>query len=206
MSKPKKNRFVLQPPTVAYFKPQGIPLFQLEQVVLEVDEYEALRLVDREGLQQVQAAERMKVSRATCARILESAHRKIAEALTGGKAIRIEGGSFVLGRNRYRCRECGTFWEIPLSQQAAETGRMACPRCRSEKVLDLGREVGLPLGDPGGGPGRAPGSGDGQGRGYGPGGGRGFGRGSGTGPGSARGRRGGTRACGRGLGPPQGAD
>jgi len=143
MPKPKKDRFVLQPPSVAYFKPQGIPLFQLEQVVLGVDEYEALRLVDLEGLQQQEAAERMKVSRATCARILEGAHRKVAEALTGGKAIRIEGGSFVLGSNRYRCRECNTFWEITLRGGEPEPPQPPiCPRCRSDKVMDLGRQVG----------------------------------------------------------------
>jgi uncharacterized protein len=143
MPKPKKDRFVLQPPSVVYFKPQGIPMFQLEQVVLGVDEYEALRLVDLEGLQQKDAAERMKVSRATCARILEDAHRKVAEALTAGKAIRIEGGNFVLGSNRYRCRVCGTFWEIPLRGTETPSQPISCPSCKSEKVMDLGRQVGL---------------------------------------------------------------
>jgi predicted DNA-binding protein (UPF0251 family) len=144
MPKPKKDRFVLQPPSVVYFKPRGIPMFQLEQVVLGVDEYEALRLVDLEGLQQKDAAERMKVSRATCARILEDAHHKVAEALTAGKAIRIEGGNFVLGSNRYRCRECGTFWEIPLRGTQTPPQPLSCPHCRSDKVMDLGRQVGLP--------------------------------------------------------------
>jgi predicted DNA-binding protein (UPF0251 family) len=142
MPKPKKDRFVLQPPSVVYFKPQGIPLFQLEQVVLGVDEYEALRLVDLEGLQQLEAAKRMKVSRATCARILEGAHRKVAEALTAGKAIRIEGGNFVLGSNRYRCKQCSTFWEIPLRGAQAPPQPLSCPHCQSDKVMDLGRQVG----------------------------------------------------------------
>jgi predicted DNA-binding protein (UPF0251 family) len=143
MPKPKKDRFVLQPPSVVYFKPQGIPMFQLEQVVLGVDEYEALRLVDLEGLQQEDAAKRMKVSRATCARILKEAHRKVAEAITAGKAIRIEGGNFILGNNRYRCRECSTFWEIPLRGTQAPPHPLSCPRCKSDKVMDLGRQVGL---------------------------------------------------------------
>jgi predicted DNA-binding protein (UPF0251 family) len=142
MPKPKKDRFVQQPPSVAYFKPQGIPMFQLEQVVLGVDEYEALRLVDLEGLQQQEAAERMKVSRATCARILEEAHRKVADALTAGKAIRIEGGSFVLGSNRYRCKDCNTYWDIPLRGAQAPPQALSCPRCKSDKVMDLGRQVG----------------------------------------------------------------
>jgi len=141
MAKPKKDRFVLQPPAVVFYKPQGIPLYQLEQIILAVDEYEAVRLVDYEGLQQVDAAERMKVSRATCARILEGARHKIAEALTRGKAIRIQGGNFVLGRNRYRCRDCSTFWEIPAADAKPES--MSCPHCRSERIFDLGRAVGV---------------------------------------------------------------
>jgi predicted DNA-binding protein (UPF0251 family) len=127
---------------VVYFKPQGIPMFQLEQVVVGVDEYEALRLVDLEGLQQQEAAERMKISRATCARILEDAHRKVADALTTGKAIRIEGGNFVLGSNRYRCRECSTFWEIPMRGGEPAPQALSCPSCKSEKITDLGRQVG----------------------------------------------------------------
>jgi predicted DNA-binding protein (UPF0251 family) len=163
MPKPKKDRFVLQPPAVAYFKPQGIPMFQLDQIVLSVDEYEALRLVDYEGLQQKQAAERMEVSRATCARILESAHRKVAEALTGGKAIRIEGGSYVLGSNRYRCRECNASWDVPLRGPGARPQPLTCPRCKGDKVMDLAKQLGKePLGvqrghqdrSGGGGPGR----------------------------------------------------
>jgi predicted DNA-binding protein (UPF0251 family) len=75
MAKPKKDRRVQYPPSVVYFKPQGIPMFQLKQEILTVDEYEAIRLVDKDGLDQEQAARRMGVSRATCARIMVSAHK-----------------------------------------------------------------------------------------------------------------------------------
>lgn len=148
MSKPKKDRKVESPPRVVYFKPQGIPMFQLAQVVLHVDEYEAIRLVDREGLDQEQAAERMGVSRATCARILESAHCKLAEALTEGKAIRIEGGSFVLGLNRYRCLDCSTLWERELSSEHGSPTAVACPSCHSTRVLDFARQAGWQPGPP----------------------------------------------------------
>jgi len=74
------------------FRPAGIPARFLDQVVLTLDEFEALRLADLEGLYQEQAALRMEVSRPTFGRILEVAHRKVAEALVGGKALRIEGG------------------------------------------------------------------------------------------------------------------
>ncbi len=143
MPKPKKQRFVQQPPAVAYFKPQGIPLFQLEQVVLDVDEFEAIRLVDYEGLHLEDAARQMQVSRATCARIIDSAHRKIGTALTHGYAIRIEGGTFVLGKNRYRCRDCGRRWEMEIGAGSAPGGAIVCPTCRSDRVQDLGKEVGF---------------------------------------------------------------
>lgn len=150
--KPKKQRYVDQPPSVAYFKPQGIPLFQLEQVVLAVEEYEAIRLVDYEGMHLEEAADRMQVSRATFARIVDSAHRKIGTALTHGYAIRIEGGAFVLGRNRFRCRDCGSRWEIELEEEAVAGEAGSCPKCKSDRVLDLGREVGFRPGPQGGGP------------------------------------------------------
>jgi len=158
MSKPKKDRRVESPPRVVYFKPQGIPMVQLAQVVLHVDEYEAVRLVDQQKLDQEQAAERMGISRATCARILESAHHKIAEALVDGKAIRIEGGSFVLGVNRFRCLDCGTLWEAQISPDDEPPEPAACPSCRSSRVLDFGRQAGWqpvpPWGERGrGGPG-----------------------------------------------------
>jgi len=147
--KPKKNRFVQQPPAVTYYKPQGIPLFQLEQVVLDVDEFEAIRLVDYEGLHLEDAARKLNVSRATCARIIDSAHHKIGTALTHGHAIRIEGGSFVLGKNGYHCRDCGSRWEIEIGERTtADAAAVACPRCRSDRVQDLGKEVGFRVGAP----------------------------------------------------------
>jgi len=81
-------------PEARYFKPRGIPLSQLEEVVLGFEELEALRLAHLEGLYQQEAAERMGVSRATFGRVLEAAHRKVSRALVEGWALRIEGGSF----------------------------------------------------------------------------------------------------------------
>jgi len=80
-------------PEATYYKPQGVPLRVLEQVALTVDELEAIRLADLEGLYQEEAAKRMNVSRQTFGRIVEAAHRKVADALVHGKALSIEGGS-----------------------------------------------------------------------------------------------------------------
>jgi len=83
---------VAQLPQANYYKPRGIPLSVLEEVTLTVDEFEAIRLTDLEGLYQAQAAEKMDISRQTLGRILESAHKKIADALVHGKALLIKGG------------------------------------------------------------------------------------------------------------------
>ncbi len=81
-------------PGVNYFKPAGIPLRFLAEVVLTVEEAEAIRLKDLEDLDQEQCAQRMNISRSTFQRILESVREKTADALLNGKAIRIEGGNF----------------------------------------------------------------------------------------------------------------
>jgi len=90
MPRPRIPRCLQFTPNVYYFKPQGIPLRMLKEVVLLPDELEALKLYEVDGLNQTQAAERMKISQPTFARILERAYQKIAEAVIKGKAIRIE--------------------------------------------------------------------------------------------------------------------
>ena len=92
MARPLKPRFVCHAPEAVYFKPRGIPLHELDEVVLGFDETEALRLADLEDLSQEEVGERMGVSRATVGRILKSARGKVAEALVRGKALRIAGG------------------------------------------------------------------------------------------------------------------
>jgi predicted DNA-binding protein (UPF0251 family) len=89
MSRPVKKRRICCVPAARYFKPVGIPLRQLEEVVLGLDELEAMRLADLEGCYQVNAAEQMGVSRQTIGNLLNSAHRKLADALLNGKALRI---------------------------------------------------------------------------------------------------------------------
>ena len=94
MPRPPKCRRVAYIPGVNYFKPAGIPLRMLDEVRLSLDEAEAIRLKDLEGLEQEPGAKKMNISRPTFQRVLASARQKIAEALLNGKAIRIEGGNF----------------------------------------------------------------------------------------------------------------
>jgi predicted DNA-binding protein (UPF0251 family) len=89
MARPVKSRLINCVPAARYFKPVGIPLRELEEVILGMDELEAMRLTDLEGLYQADAAEKMGVSRQTIGNILNSAHAKLADALLNGKALRI---------------------------------------------------------------------------------------------------------------------
>ena len=89
MARPTKPRRVLFDPDVVYFKPRAVPLSMLEEVDLSIDELEALRLCDLKDLEQKEAAKKMKISQSTFQRILTSARKKTAEALTEGKAIKI---------------------------------------------------------------------------------------------------------------------
>jgi len=90
MPRPKIRRCLRFKPAVHYFKPQGIPLRMLEEVVLLPDELEALKLHDTDGLEQIEAAKKMKISQPTFGRILDSAYKKVVEAIIKGKAIKIE--------------------------------------------------------------------------------------------------------------------
>jgi len=92
MGRPKKKRTIAARPPVSYFKPAGIALSSLEEKVLALEEVEALRLVDGENLSQEKAAEMMNISQSTLARVLSEARKKIAQAITQGKAIHIKGG------------------------------------------------------------------------------------------------------------------
>ena len=89
MVRPRKMRTVSCELNATYFKPQGIPMRYLEEVVLDIDEVEAIRLADIEDLYQAEAALKMGVSRPTFGNIIASAHKKIAVAILNGKALRI---------------------------------------------------------------------------------------------------------------------
>ncbi len=90
MPRPRKCRSIKCQPNSYYFKPRGIPLVDLEEIILSIDEFEAIRLADFKGMYQDDAASEMKVSRATFGRIIRQARKKIAESIVKGKALKIE--------------------------------------------------------------------------------------------------------------------
>jgi len=93
LPRPPKDRRVGFVPEIIYFKPAGVPMRQLDEVLLGLDELEAVRLKDLAGLEQEECARLMGVSQSTLQRTLTAARAKIAEALVMGRAIRIEGGN-----------------------------------------------------------------------------------------------------------------
>jgi predicted DNA-binding protein (UPF0251 family) len=103
MARPFCPRRIARMPGVVYFKPAGIPLRELEEQILTLDELEALRLADAEGKQHVEGARIMGVSRQTFSRILARARHTVATCLASGKALRIEGGAIqVAGPAKHR--------------------------------------------------------------------------------------------------------
>ena len=94
MSRPCIRRRVRACPNTTYFKPAGIRMIELEVSILTIDEFEAVRLKDLEGLEQEEAAKKMDISQPTFHRLVLSARKKIADAIVNGKAIKIEGGNY----------------------------------------------------------------------------------------------------------------
>ena len=150
MPRPPIERSVGGVPRITLFKPAGVPARELEQLRLAVDELEAIRLVDLEGLSHEQAAEAMGVSRQTVGRVLERGRAKVAEALVGGKAILIGGGQYRVESRQMRCFSCHRRWAA--GPEAEPT--TSCPACGSSDVgvcWGAGDRCG---GGRGGGPGR----------------------------------------------------
>lgn len=94
MPRPCRRRRVGGNPNSNYFKPAGIRIIELQEVVLAMDEFEALRLKDFQDLDQDTAAEKMNISQPTFHRILLSARKKVSDAIINGKAIKIEGKNY----------------------------------------------------------------------------------------------------------------
>lgn len=127
MARPCKKRYISSPPEVSGFQPLDPATGTQDETLVGADELEALKLAHLAGLSQEEGAARMNVSRATFGRILERAHRLVADALVHGKAIKITGGRAVRTTYRHlRCGRCRRDWSVPRSTAAT----FRCPRCK----------------------------------------------------------------------------
>jgi len=164
VARPPIERAVGGVPHVTLFKPAGVPGRELEQLPLAVDELEAIRLVDLEGLSHEQAASAMGVSRQTVGRVLERGRAKVAEALVGGKAILIGGGQYRVEPRQLCCPACGAVWAAATDAPPSAV----CPSCGSADVgtcWDPAGRCGMGHRGRGGGRGRGCGAGGGHRRG-----------------------------------------
>jgi len=148
LPRPCKCRWIAVEPSVQAFKPLGVPARQLEVIEMTLDELEALRLADLEGLYQEDAAEKMGVSRPTFGRLLERARHKLACALLECKMLLFKGGPVMRANMRtFECADCGARFQKPHG-----TPRPAeCPQCHSKNFHRVMEERG---GGPGAGRGR----------------------------------------------------
>ena len=130
MPRPRRIRKVGWEPDVYHFKPAGIGLKDIAEVTLTVDEYEAIRLKDFLQKNQAECAEEMDISQPTFHRILGEAHRKIAEAIVTGKALRIKGGDFVAtGKGPGGYCICPSCRHKTEHERGVPCRTVACPGC-----------------------------------------------------------------------------
>ena len=132
MARPRKMRSVNRPPQFKAFKPAGIRSRFLEDLPLELDELEAIRLADHEGLDHNESAERMGISRSTFSPLVEKARHKVACFLIEGNCLTIEGGDVHFRGNLIRCEDCGSLTKLPFTDTAS-----VCSDCGSANLTDL---------------------------------------------------------------------
>ncbi len=136
MARPRKIKFVNFEPGITYFKPRAVPLTELEEVELTIDELETMRLSNIEKLGQEEAAKKMGIHQSTFQRTLTRAREKVTDALVNGKAVKIHGGDYTMpgkdgtgpmGAGRDRGRMGGSIAE-------GSSGTCLCPKCSHEQL------------------------------------------------------------------------
>jgi len=138
MARPRRVRRIFFQPDVTYFKPIGIPLSNLKEVVLTFEELEAIRLIDLERIEQNKASKKMKISQSTLSRLLRTGREKLADAIINGQAIKIQGGDFKMvtprrvGPGRGMGRGFGA-GRMGGPKVAGPGGICKCPKCGYEE-------------------------------------------------------------------------
>lgn len=136
MARPTKWRRIENLPSIPYFIPSEKEIAAIPENILKLEELEAIRLKDLEGLEQGECADKMEVSRPTFQRILLSAREKIADSLVNGKTIHIEGGNFTQNICQVKCADCGNEWmESYENLESVNGGNYVCPACGSNKII-----------------------------------------------------------------------
>lgn len=128
MPRPRMCRCVRALPAVSHFRPCSRR--SAGEVILAVEELEAIRLADFDRKTQEEAADAMRISRQTFGRVIEMARSKVADALVNGKSIVIKGGSYDMEKREFKCADCGYVWEVPFGTPRPDE----CPKCNSANL------------------------------------------------------------------------
>ena len=135
MPRPRRIRYVDIPPRTKGFRPMEQSV--TTTVLLTLDQYEAIRIADLEGLSHSEAAEKMNISRPTFTRILESAHKKLADMLINSKQLIIEGGDIHFDNFLFLCADCGYEFKSSCLEKTN-----ICPQCGSTHLINRAEYFG----------------------------------------------------------------
>ena len=131
MPRKKRNRRIQVPPVIKGMSVYGVRGRKSNEVILRLEEYEAIRLLDYQGLTQEQASVQMDVSRPTLTRIYEEARNKVATAFVEGRDIIFRGGDVYFEENWFKCSSCNASFSDYSEKNSG------CPVCSSKEVISL---------------------------------------------------------------------
>lgn len=131
MPRKKRNRRIQMPPVIKGMSVFGVRGRKSNEVILNIEEYETIRLLDYQNLTQEEAATLMDVSRPTLTRIYEEARNKVATAFVEGRDLLFKGGDFYFEKDWYKCNSC----QASFSDYSGDVKN--CPVCKSEQVISL---------------------------------------------------------------------
>lgn len=142
-ARPVLDKIINTVPLYVYYSPYGIPLENLKEETLNLEEIEALNLKDNHGLDQKSAAEKMGISRSTFQRLLKSARKKMITSIVEGKAIKFEGGNYIQDEEikKTKCLK-GVYHfhikknDIKVKDQEYKISRIKCPEC-GKRLIDF---------------------------------------------------------------------
>jgi predicted DNA-binding protein (UPF0251 family) len=131
MPRRKRNRRIQVPPVIKGMSVYGVRGRKSNEVILHLEEYEAIRLLDYQNLTQEEAAVFMDVSRPTLTRIYEEARNKVATAFVEGRDLIFRGGDIYFDKNWYKCNSC------KASFSAYDEEVKSCPVCGATDLVSL---------------------------------------------------------------------
>ena len=132
--RPKRMRRMNSLPSFRGFMPVGKTGSLGNAIVLNYDEYEAIKLCDYDGLIQLEASKLMNISRPTFTRVYESARKKVAQAIIEVRPLQISGGQVTLHGNWFKCFNCTATFTNPHSNN-----NLKCPLCSDDEIISINK-------------------------------------------------------------------